>query len=135
MAAGATVLGLGDWLPGPAATDCLQGWAVARKQRVPSPVTLADEQDIRAALGGDEDAFERIVSRYQPAVFSQMWHFSRDRDTVEELVQEVFIEVFANLAKFKGRAPFLHWVRRIATRVGYRPLETKEAGTESERRH
>ena len=55
-----------------------------------------------------------------PDVFRQMWRFTRDPGVQDELVQEVFIEVYRSLRNFKGRAPFLHWVRRIATRVGYR---------------
>lgn len=82
--------------------------------------TGADWDDIRASLDGDDGAYARIVERYQAQVFSQMWRFSRDPDVQQELVQEVFIEVYRSLKRFKGEAPFLHWIRRIATRVGYR---------------
>ncbi|MBI4829966.1 MAG: RNA polymerase sigma factor [Candidatus Lindowbacteria bacterium] len=80
----------------------------------------SDWADIRATLGGDEDAYARLVLRYQAQVFKQMWRFARDPDVQEELVQEVFIEVYRSLRSFKGRAPFLHWICRVATRVGYR---------------
>lgn len=81
-----------------------------------APVTESDWLDIQASLNGDEQAYARLVVRYQAQVFNQMWRFTRERDELDELVQEVFIEVYKNLNKFKGRAPFLHWVRRIATR-------------------
>jgi RNA polymerase sigma-70 factor (ECF subfamily) len=83
-------------------------------------MTDSDLADIRATLEGDDRAYSGIVSRYQAQVFTQMWRFTRDRVEQEELVQEVFIEVFKSLGKFKGEAPLLHWIRRIATRVGYR---------------
>ncbi len=105
-----------------------------------SPVAETDKHDIRAALDGDENAYARLVERYQGDVFAQMWRFSRDRNTVDELVQEVFVEVYFSLGKFKGRAPFLHWVRRIATRVGYhywkrkaRDKKVQEAALEQHR--
>ena len=82
-----------------------------------------DLADIRTVLEGDDRAYARIVSRYQPRVFTQMWRFTRDRVEQEELVQEVFIEVYRSLGKYKGEAPLLHWIRRIATRVGYRYWE------------
>jgi len=82
-------------------------------------MTDSDLADIRATLEGDDRAYARIVSRYQAQVFTQMWRFTRDRVEQEELVQEVFVEVFKSLDKFKGEAPLLHWIRRIATRVGY----------------
>jgi len=79
-----------------------------------------DGAEVRASLDGDQDAYARLVARYQPYVFRQMWHFTRDVHVQDELVQEVFIEVYCSLAKFRGDAPLLHWIRRIATRTGYR---------------
>jgi RNA polymerase sigma-70 factor (ECF subfamily) len=49
-----------------------------------------------------------------------MWHFSRNRTVCEELVQEVFVEAYFSLKSYRGQAPFLHWLRKIATRTGYR---------------
>lgn len=79
-----------------------------------------DRVDITAALHGDEVAYARLVERYEAPVSAQMWRFTRDRVTLEELVQDVFVEVYFSLARFRGEAPFLHWIRRIASRVGYR---------------
>jgi RNA polymerase sigma-70 factor (ECF subfamily) len=79
-----------------------------------------DLRDIRECLSGEEDAYARLVRRHQAQVAAQMWRFTRDRSTLEELVQDVFVEAYRSLRTYKGRAPFLHWLRRIATRVGYR---------------
>lgn len=38
----------------------------------------------------------------------------------EELVQEVFVEAYFSLKGYRGQAPFIHWLRKIGTRVGYR---------------
>ncbi len=84
------------------------------------PVTAADRADIAASLQGDQDAYARLVSRYESIIGTQMWRFTRDVSTHEELVQEVFVEGYMSLAGFRGHAPFEHWIRRIATRVGYR---------------
>ena len=83
-------------------------------------VTDADRRDIRSTLDGNEDAYACLVERYEAQVFAQMWRFTRDRLVLEELVQDVFVEAYLSLARFRGEAPFLHWLRRIATRVGYR---------------
>jgi len=98
----------------------VKDWVTVQSQALPVPGAESDREDIRAALAGDEDAFARLVRRYQAIVFRQMWHYARDRETVEELVQEVFVEVFVSLGGYRERAPFLHWLRRIATRVGRR---------------
>lgn len=79
-----------------------------------------DRQDIAASLRGDGTAYARLVQRYEPAVTRQMWRYSRDAWVVRELMQQVFVEAFRSLPGYRPQAPFLHWLRRIASRVGYR---------------
>ena len=83
-------------------------------------VSTEDAHDIRAACGGDEGAAQRLYQRYEAQVSQQMWRFTRDLHTHQELVQEVWSSAFLNLEKFRSKAPFLHWIRRIATNTGYR---------------
>ncbi len=80
----------------------------------------ADRTDIQAAIGGDEAAYARLVDRHQNGVAKRMWRFTRDRQELEELVQDVFVQTWLSLKGFRGDAPFTHWLSRIATRVGYR---------------
>lgn len=84
-----------------------------------------DRADIEASLAGDGGAYEHLVKRYEAQVAAQMWRFSRDPAVCEELVQDVFVEAYFSLATYRGRAPFLHWLKRIATRVGYRHWKKK----------
>ncbi len=79
-----------------------------------------DQEDIQNSRLGDSDAYKRLIDRYQDHVSSIVWRFSRDRLVHEELVQDVFVEAYLSLHTFKGKAPFSHWLSRIATRVGYR---------------
>jgi len=61
-----------------------------------------------------------VVKRHQDAVSKWMWRFTRDRVILEELVQDVFIEAWVSLSRFKGESAFRTWLFTIATRVGYR---------------
>lgn len=79
-----------------------------------------DTPAIAAALRGDEHAFSQLIARYQATITRQMWRFSRDAAVTEELVHDVFVEAWMSLSKYRARAPFEHWLRRIAIRVGYR---------------
>jgi RNA polymerase sigma-70 factor (ECF subfamily) len=83
-------------------------------------VSEADQRDIADSLTGNREAYARLVRRYQDQVAAQMWRFTRDAMILDQLVQDVFVEAYLSLKGFHGRAPFLHWLRRIATRVGYR---------------
>lgn len=79
-----------------------------------------DRLDIEASLCGDETAYHRLVRRYEGEIATQMWRYTRDAGILRELVQDVFVEAYHSLPRFTPRAPFLHWLRRIATRTGYR---------------
>ena len=97
---------------------------------VHSSVSDEDHDDLRLCQNGDEQAYARIVQRYEIPIARQMWRFSRDPQRHEELVQEVFVEAYTSLHSFKRTAPFEHWLRRIATRVGYRFWKHKARDTE-----
>jgi RNA polymerase sigma-70 factor (ECF subfamily) len=94
------------------------------------PGTPADSEsgqieDVRLAGQGDGDAYRRLVERHQDHVGRILWRFSRDRRVHEELVQDVFVEAYLSLSHYRGKAPFEHWLARIATRVGYRYWKEK----------
>lgn len=85
-----------------------------------------DLQDVKATLNGDRDAYARLINSHQSQIGSRMWRFTRDRSSWEELVQDVFVEAYTSLDGFKAKAPFEHWLNRIATRVGYRFWKSRE---------
>jgi RNA polymerase sigma-70 factor (ECF subfamily) len=83
-------------------------------------VKNADWNDIQICLNGDEEAYGQLVRKYEAQVARLMWRFSRNRVVCERLVQDVFVEAYFSLKSYRGKAPFIHWLRKIATRVGYR---------------
>ena len=92
-----------------------------------------DIGDVRLSRQGDPDAYKRLIERHQQEIGKIMWRFSRNRTVHEELVQDVFVEAYISLATYKQRAPFTHWLRRIATRVGYRYWKQKAREKKFER--
>jgi RNA polymerase sigma-70 factor (ECF subfamily) len=85
-----------------------------------SIVDGAQWREIRDAAHGDGEAYGRLVQGHQRAIADYMWRFTRNRGEWEELVQDVFVEAYFSLKSFRGNAPLLHWLKKIATRVGYR---------------
>jgi RNA polymerase sigma-70 factor (ECF subfamily) len=82
-------------------------------------VENTDWSDVVASRNGDEDAYARLVRRYEKPITSLLWRFTRDPAQCEELVQQVFVDAYFSLKTYRGDAPLLHWLRRIATRTGY----------------
>lgn len=91
-----------------------------------------DRKDIAESLAGSGESFARLVRHYQDRVAAQMWRFTRDAVVLDQLVQDVFVEAYLSLKGFRGRAPFLHWLRRIATRVGFRYWKSRARIAERE---
>jgi len=79
-----------------------------------------DLADVHQSRQGDPEAYRRLIEQHQEYIGRVLWRFSRDRRVHEELVQDVFVEAYLSLDRYRGKAPFANWLSRIATRVGYR---------------
>lgn len=79
----------------------------------------SDQALVAMAARGDADAFDQIVLRHQRGIAMLLRRFSTRRDVLEELTQTVFVKAYMSLSSYKPRAPFLHWLKAIAQRVGY----------------
>src|SRR5664279_1573653 len=86
---------------------------------------LSDERLVEATLAGDDDAFSELVRRYKPKVFRLAARFVRDNDELDDICQEAFIKAYQSLKKFRGDAPFEHWITKIAVNVCYDMLRKR----------
>ena len=91
-----------------------------RPQEQAESENLVDPEIVRAAQRGDSDAYRSLVEQSQNTIARQMRRFSRDIQVCEELTHDVFVEAFLSLHSFRGDASWIHWLRRVAVRVGYR---------------
>jgi len=67
-----------------------------------------------AAKGGDGQAFEILVERYQQRILAVARRFTRIREDAEDIVQQSFQKAFVHLHKFEGKSSFSTWLTRIA---------------------
>lgn len=57
--------------------------------------------------------FAAVVHRYQSMVFSIALHFLGDRPAAEELAQDVFLQLHANLASLESEEHVKFWLRKV----------------------
>ena len=76
-----------------------------------------DAELLQRIRGGATEDFSEVVRRHQVRVFAVLHRYERDSQKVEDLAQETFVKAWRALEQFDGRAPFEHWISRIATRV------------------
>ncbi len=74
---------------------------------------MDERQLVRLAQEGSREAFSRLVERYQPKVFHMALSFTRNRESADDLAQEVFLKAFLALPKFRHGSEFGTWLYRI----------------------
>jgi RNA polymerase sigma-70 factor (ECF subfamily) len=78
----------------------------------------------------DEDAARALFRHLYPLVARLVRSHLPRRTSQEDLVQTVFMKVFANLDRFSGGVPLEHWVSRIAINTCLNQLAAEKARPE-----
>lgn len=76
--------------------------------------SVDDEPLIRAARGGDEEAFCALVREHQGVVRAFIARYACDRTMIDDIAQEAFLAAYRDLPRYDGRAPFRTWLLGIA---------------------
>ena len=95
--------------------------------------SIPDEEGeiIRQVVEGRVELFETLIQRHQPKVFATARKYARRESEVEDIAQEIFIKAFQNLGRYRGEAPFQHWLMRIAVRTCYDFLRRHQRNREA----
>ncbi len=75
-----------------------------------------DDGTIRAAIRGDEAAFERLYEAHRRNVYRVARAITGDHELARDVVQETFIKVYRALASWRGDSSLATWIVRIAIR-------------------
>src|SRR5579863_9129738 len=75
---------------------------------------------------GDEEAARLLFQHLFPLVIKVVRSHLPRRMSEEDLTQTVFMKIFANLDQYSGRAPFEHWVSRIAVNSCIKALRAEK---------
>jgi RNA polymerase sigma-70 factor (ECF subfamily) len=92
--------------------------------RRPSPSASADEELVLAARAGDVRATTVIWRRYSAEVRARMGHWIRPQD-VDDLVQEVFSRLFAQLPRIRQPSALRRYIMGVTFRVVFEELRCR----------
>ena len=92
---------------------------MAEVSAVPSaPADASPQPDdltlVRRAQGGDADAYDELVRRYQRQIYGLVYHMTSHHEDANDLTQEAFVKAWQALKSFKGDSSFFTWIYRIA---------------------
>jgi RNA polymerase sigma-70 factor (ECF subfamily) len=74
----------------------------------------ADLPLLEATLNGDIAAFEQLVKRYERKLLRVAQQITHNIEDAQDVVQDTFLKVYTELAKFERKSKFSTWLMRIA---------------------
>ncbi|WP_019948602.1 RNA polymerase sigma factor [Hymenobacter aerophilus] len=81
----------------------------------PSAPPGADVELVAQLQAGSEAAFRTLVERYQNRVYRTVLALLGSPEEAEDVAQEVFVEVYQTIDRFRGEATLTTWLYRLAT--------------------
>lgn len=85
-----------------------------------------DPELIESFRNGDEQAFNRLVLRYQERVYWTARRVLGNHEDADDLVQEVFLKVYGRLREFRGDSEFFTWLYRITVNAALNAARRKK---------
>src|SRR6059058_5324101 len=85
-----------------------------RKQTPKAVQSTSDEVLIGRIANGDRLAMQVLYARYHVRIFRFVVRMVRDESTAEDLISEVFLDVWRQAGRFEGRSAVSTWVLAIA---------------------
>lgn len=82
---------------------------------------------VKLAQSGDNEAFMTLISPFKVKISQIAARFGKDEHETRDLTQEIFLEAWKSLPSFKNKAPFEHWLSKIALNRCHRYLKKQYA--------
>jgi RNA polymerase sigma-70 factor (ECF subfamily) len=78
---------------------------------------MDDNEDLKLveeSRQGRRESFERLLIRYEKAIFNSAYRILHDYEDAKDVTQNVFLKAFQNLDRFDGKYRFFSWIYRIS---------------------
>ena len=76
--------------------------------------------------GGDDKAFDELVTKYRNRVFAMIYHLVHNEQDAWDLAQDGFFKAWKSIDKFRFQSSFYTWLYRIMTNVAIDSLRKKQ---------
>ena len=83
-------------------------------EELPGPREATEDELVTRSRNGDSQAFSDLVERHHVRIYQTVYSMVRNRDDADDLVQDVFLKAYRNLASFNGQSRFYTWLYRLA---------------------
>ncbi|MFY0713115.1 RNA polymerase sigma factor [Seonamhaeicola sp. NFXS20] len=76
---------------------------------------MEEEKFIQELKDGKKFAYSKLIELFEQKVFTTCISFVPNKEDAEDIAQEVFVEVFKSINKFKENSKLSTWIYRITT--------------------
>src|SRR5690348_7965573 len=76
-----------------------------------------DAQLIAECRGGDVDAFGRIYTRYERAIYRHAFYLLGQREDADDVKQETFLRAYRSLGSFRNDFNIRSWLYKICSNL------------------
>jgi len=93
------------------------------------PISLGTPREglVEACQRGDEAAFRSLYLAHRSEVHRVVFRLLGPSDELEDIVQEVFLQVYRSINNFRGQAKFSTWLHRVAVNVTLQHLRRRRS--------
>jgi len=85
----------------------------------------SEDFTLKAARGGDEPAFARLIAPYRRELRAHCYRMSGSLTDADDLLQDTFLRAWKGLPGFEGHASLRTWLYKVATSACLDALENK----------
>ena len=85
-----------------------------------------DEKLMSLFQGGDENAYIVLVNRYKDKLINFIYHYLKDSESAEDVVQETMIKLYQKKHYYKEIAKFSTWLYTIAKNLANTELRKRK---------
>ncbi len=80
--------------------------------------TVDHEQEwITSAQQGDQQAFHHLYLRYHRRIYALCFRMLANKESAEDVCQEVFVQLWQKIDNFRGESKFSTWLHSVATNI------------------
>ena len=76
-----------------------------------------ESQWIAQAQQGNQQAFHHLYENYHRRIYALCWRMMADKDSAEDVCQEVFVQLWQKINNFRGESKFSTWLHSVATNI------------------
>jgi RNA polymerase sigma-70 factor (ECF subfamily) len=96
---------------------------------------MSEVELIEACLANDRLAQKSLYNKYRQAMYTIAYRMTGDFDLANDVLQDAFINIFRNLAKFRRESTLGAWIKTIVVRTALKKIKQRPGFVELQQEH